>query len=561
MVVIDLKMDMKDRIYLEYGLCDKIRNDEEDFIKTCDENMRKLLLHGWIVIKHTSSVDFTVSRPWCLAACHGSHKVMEALLDLGVDVLQTDYKDNNILHCLITTAFLNPNSENEVLKTYDFLVINMKHDDLRTLLMHENGDGFQPLELSVHLGAFTFFEKMFETEGLYVTSCENEGMFQVITQDVTLYENPQSPRYARSPIYLLSLLDKNQMKRESTSRIYSSHLIQHWTSLKMKSNLPFLVVWGTFRLIYIVLYSLQNCLFNSGNIQPWQINFKYSTKIVLIVCSLLMILWDICEFAMSKISQSKWKNHWPKGIKSFVRQQSLYRLLQFFLPLFIAYSLILEYLQHVYGYDSVPGYLLPTNPLRFFLFSVMYLSLIYSILYFVQIMPIIGHFVITINRMLSVMGQFLIVFIIFSLIFTQGFYVAINTLPLHVMEKYDTFLESMYALFITMFNMVDFYQFAKYEAGFLILHVFFTLSSSVLLLNFLIAILSNAVAEGSQYEQTIFTVQRLYVLSLMERRVAKIMPRVVWWWKKNCFYCQQENVYIESVVLNCHGKVTVQMAK
>ncbi len=560
MAIIDLKMDIKNRIYLEYGLYDKIRNDLEDFIKTCDENMRKLLLNGWIDIEHTSSVNFTVSRPWCLAACHGSHKVMQALLDFGVDVLQTDYKDNNILHCLITTAFLNPNSETEVLQTYDFLVQNMRHDDLKTLLMHENEDGFQPLELSVHLGAFPFFEKMFETEGLYVTSCKNEGIFQVITQDVTLYENPQSPRYARSPIYLLSLLDKNQMKRESTSRIYASHLIQHWTSLKMKSNLPFLVVWGTFRLIYIVLYSLQNCLFNSGSIQPWQRYFKYSTKIILIVCSLLMILWDIYEFIMSKISQSKWKKHWPKGIKSFVCQQCLYRLLQFFLPLFIAYSLIIEYLQHVHGQEHFLGYLMTGNPVRFFLFTGMYLSLVYSILYFVQIMPIIGHFVITINRMLSVMGQFLIVFIIFSLVFTQGLYVAINTIPL-LMEKYNTFLESMYALFISMFSMVDFYQFAKYDAGFLLLHVFFALSTNVLLMNFLIAILSNVVAEGSQYEQTIYTVQRLYVLSVVEERVARIMPRVAWWWKKKCFYCQHENVYIESVVLNCHGKVTVQMAQ
>ena len=180
----------------------------------------------------------------------------------------------------------------------------------------------------------------------------------------------------------------------------------------------------------------------------------------------------------------------------------------------------------------------------------------WSILYFVQTFPSIGHFAIAIQRMVRVLWQFIIVFTIAFIPFTHAFYRLLqqpdgcpnldlsSSPPLH-----------FYNIFLLMLNMVDLKQYKndikEGDYGVLLfLHVGFVFMLPILLINFLIALLSSSVAEIMEHKDAIMEVQRMCVISQTEGYMDQLGFCLRPLWKllqKRHFHIQDGRYYLISI--------------
>ncbi len=556
----------------------KVENDDASAIVAADRDMKTFLCNGWFACeplnRSSSSVDFAVGRPWCFAACHGSHKVMKVLMDIGITVSQRDYNKNNVLHCLVITSFLNADSEKNVVETYDVLRGIMRQDQLEGLLLAENVDGFHPVELAIHLGVFLLFERMFQCEHIYVSKILDDGILKIIHYDVTKYENLCSCRRERSPTQLMALMDGRQLNMTSNSNFYKSDFVKKWLHIKYLSNRIYIVLWFTFRLLYMLSYmALKGPLVLVSNEKKtqlgllsnasstdvvdhteWKITITYTLQIASLSISMLIILWDIIEVIMKVLKNNSWKRKTPIGKKSYVVQYITYRIYQCLMAVFVMYDIMIDCLL-LNGY-RVHSQFEQCGAFIYFLYIMIYIFMVYSLGFFLQMLPYIGYIIIIVNRMLIELAEFLILYMVWNIAFSLAFYSALQLVPSDE-RPFNSYFESMYALFLTMFNMLNYTPLIKYTDSFYFINIAFTTTTCILLINFLIATMSNTVAYMSQYKHTFTTVQRLCVLNIIEDRVALIIPRVAWWWKKKCIPCKGDRIVIQQTIIKCRKPVTI----
>jgi hypothetical protein len=146
---------------------------------------------------------------------------------------------------------------------------------------------------------------------------------------------------------------------------------------------------------------------------------------------------------------------------------------------------------------------------------------VWSILYFLQLLPGLGGFVIGFQRMMMALCQFLVVFCI---IFGSFAFAFSDILRLDcTKDKFANKPQAFYSSFLMMLNMVnlsDYNIMTLYLVQ--ILHVAFIIIVTILLVNFLIALMANKHTEMTQYGDLIFQLYRLDVAMTVERRLAKL---------------------------------------
>ena len=139
------------------------------------------------------------------------------------------------------------------------------------------------------------------------------------------------------------------------------------------------------------------------------------------------------------------------------------------------------------------GHHLPIYPTQM-LFVIMVSCSVWSLLFFAQLMPVVGVYVMATQRMLHSLTRFGLIILIFVLPFGFIFpkFISRNhdgTCP----EEFDSTISSFYTSFTIILNMVDFRSFdAPSKESLWLIHVFYITFVAVLLLNFLIAILSDS---------------------------------------------------------------------
>ena len=100
--------------------------------------------------------------------------------------------------------------------------------------------------------------------------------------------------------------------------------------------------------------------------------------------------------------------------------------------------------------------------------------------------------------------------------------------------------------------MLNLVNLSKYEnADLAILHVAYVIVVTILLINFLIALMSNSVAEVAENRSFVMLLQRLSAALLVERRVVamKFLNRLIKWQQSHYFVRQNGRVYIECFIL------------
>ena len=548
-----------------------IYEDKVDFVKECltqcDALERKLLLNGRF--QYEQSKTFKDSKHICgrkpsciyklpvlLGCSFMSHRVLRLFIENGCDILQQDIGGNNIFHGIISSAAFYPSKDFSTL--YRYIIEELPLLELRTLLYMENDEGYRPLEYAAKMQAFDLVDCILKTRDVYAIRRSTEGVYEHIWYDVTDYEaNDTSERLDKSPLLLLTQMTREGINQRGTRRLLRSPLLTSWVDFKKGVNVPIFAIWFFFRVIYhsLVFFSartftdtftmleshakfdslakqlnytlddpqlcnmadalnnnLTNCEKPAFKAVACKEVSSYVITIFVALVSAVMVVYDIINLItrmVNKFSCTKHKNFPLSGetisTLFYINIQSLLNL-----------SLVLTTVLLMFRYFASKSMSGVIRDVSLFMFISTSLLNIWSLLFFFQILPFIGHFVITIQKMLVDMINFFAIFLIFLLGFSQAFRNVLNVSGFCGNTGFDDFMEGFYSTFKIMLNMINFSKYVEANYMVAFLHILYVLFVAILLLNFLIALMSSSVMTVNEDRDVLMKLQKLHISLMLE---------------------------------------------
>ncbi len=151
---------------------------------------------------------------------------------------------------------------------------------------------------------------------------------------------------------------------------------------------------------------------------------------------------------------------------------------------------------------------------------------IWTLLYFLELIgPRFGIYSISIQRMIGVLGQFLIIFFLLFFSFQFAFFRLYNDYGT-CEYGYTSFIDSFYSTFIIMLNMVDIPdQLGVINVTYVALHVLYIFMVAILLLNYLIALMSDVNCIVMSRGPILLRLQQVSAALLVERRLCVLFKK------------------------------------
>lgn len=540
----------------------------EETLSQSNEMQKRILIDGRFVfdipegsLKSVAKqrLPCAFERPLVLAAVFRSKKVLSAFLRGKVDVFIQDINTSTVLHGIIWSVALNPSLELEYIAIYELLINTLSKDQKKHLIFLEDSEGLRPIELATRLCTFGIFQTILDTEGVYLYNKGHLGGYVCTWFDVTDYESSShGQRCDRSPLKMLVALEKEHLKNAQNTKLLQHPAIAKWIQNKIITNVPYLTAWFLTRLAYTFLIFVgataernavgQNqrndtnafCpepLFDVSSLTFWIITY------LAIAFSVIIVLYDTID---NFLYQIKFKHQDSRlyhvfGSRNFVVRTRFYRVCNFLLAAAVLTFHTSNFL-HKSAITS-KAYML-TNILN-----------IWSLLFFIQLLPALGYFVTIIQRMLKDMFHFLVLYVILFFSFSQTFY---NLFYMGTVctEEFHTVPMSMYSTFRIMLNMIDLTGYQGTDmTDVAILHISYVIVVPILLVNFLIALMSNSVSDVAENRYIIMTLQRLSAAILVEERLAKFIPQVYRWQQRSLLVVKDGRVYVECFIMKGHSVV------
>ena len=529
-----------------------LENDDfstvESTLSESEPTERQLLLNGRFNVEKISSRTVVgdrgrdcvrLTRPWNICAARGSHAAMTVMLSYGVDVHQKDDRNNNVLHTLVLVAYLEPTLEAKMEETYSYVEKLLDKGTLKELLFSENHHNYRPLELAARLGAFRLLTAIYETKEIYVFPENINWLYSVNWYDVSDYEGIGSgTRWLVSPLLLLMLIDKTKVSERNTAECFASPLLTNWAELKMKSNWNVIALWFLVRLIFNISYVIADQMhipakhFNTGNdtlptaaISICTMRNGYFTDqttvyivihLYLALHSMAIIVFDIaeCIFFFTRKIYTIAKT--PKGYKPLAVVYGFYRILQFLTGVLVLTSEVSNFTTQVFGRG------LPLT-LRNLVYIGISIGQTWSILFFVQLVPWIGHFVQAVQSMVMKLSRFFIVFSLLAVPFVAVFrHFIIDSQTKNCPDEFRTAGSSFYSLFMVFLNMINFRRFSVANPLVLyFLHTVYVFMTNIMLINLLIATFATSFSHVYDNRHLLSMIQRMSVVWLIERRISR----------------------------------------
>lgn len=171
-------------------------------------------------------------------------------------------------------------------------------------------------------------------------------------------------------------------------------------------------------------------------------------------------------------------------------------------------------------------------------------------LYVMQLSSVIGHFAITFNRMIFVLFQFFVLFLMMFLPFVHIFYRLLeNSNGCPNSSFSSSVVEHYYNTFLILLNMISFNQFKEEVSRsnfylLLFIHVLYVFLLSILLINFLIALLSHSVSDVMEHKDINILVQQLLVVGIADtfnRHFFNVIRNFV---QRRCFHIEGERIFL-----------------
>ena len=496
--------------------------------------------------RQITTTTYSPDTPWSLAAMLNSRKAMNILMEYGADCLQITSHGNNMLHVLVAFASTGGDDGEELAISTTGYIKDLIGDDLYCqLLRAENNDGLRPLELASHLGTFGLFMYFFETPGIYITREEDHILYKLQFFDITEYVT--GPRYLRSPLFGFNLVEEDKLSSKYISDAYLKDPICNWISVIKKVNIPYIIMWCVIRILYIVVFLACDPVFDdicdyTGGCPDTTIlgvNANLAMYIVATVMSVFMVGGDIFDFIHWLYQEPRWRYRHVYGPKSISMHHVFYRLSQYSVALIIAVSCVVTLACHFTNRSPYPAMDIAV------IFAV--LCFVWSMLYFVQLVPVFGNYVIGVQRMLKDFINFAFLLIIFFFNYGIAFFKLLRTNE--NMKDFNKMPQSFYSTFRAMLNMVEFFN-PDGEVGFAvyIVHVCFVFMVAILLVNFLIATMSSSYEHVMTHRYVLYKMHCLSVSLTVDQRFQRILIPFRNYLRRRLFVYDNDHYYVTRTV-------------
>ena len=560
-----------------------IKEDTSDYVSRCLDSAgperKRWLLDGSIYTESERDMllrsskklclpGFHITKPLLLAVAFASRNVVEVFLEHGIDVCQVDVRDNNIIHALVNLSHLNETTEANMVKMYKWLFGRLNLESMRRLLFMENSTGMRPLELAANFGTFDMYSAIFDTKGIYLVKEEVcRQFFHVYWYDVTEYEGHQScKRWTKSPLFYLVFVDKRRLKSATSSGIYAMNPTKDWIDKKCQLNYPLVVVWAMLRALMCILFFLYDNTTSTDISGHPRANSTVSNRTERAACvnepfyltrsvraALMMALMvtsaGICIGDVAEVTYILRKTdcslalRTPKGRKNLVVHYQIYRVLQLLLGITVFISMTIAAVEQT----TMTVHVSPS--LKHLLYAFESFNMVWSMLYFFQLIPFMGHFVIAIQSMIGALSRFTIIFSLMVIPFALSFRRIARDEP-QCVKEFGSITMSFYTTFTVMLNMVSLTEMYNDTVGITVVHVCFVFLIAILLLNFLIALFSTSVAYASDHRGVILEVQRLSICWTLEYQFGHILEKVYFRRRiRDVFHCENGRVYVTKVCI------------
>ena len=485
-------------------------------------------------------------------------QVINFLLENGIKPCEADCKGHNVLHSLVAQAYFHPEREAYFVDKFTHLCGLLSEEQLRSMFEMENEHGMRPVEFAAQHGMSQFVMAMMNVPGIYLYKEEQHGIAQYKWYDVTEYESTEGRPACKNPLLLLTFADEKTSTSKSYYEMHCESLFRKWYDAKFKSNIPFIAALAFIRVAYIACFFLWDIdvgfyghkYFNSNRTHIQNRRCKpdfapvfpkslaHSMRTFLAVYSLLVIAMDFWE-----INMYLRRNYWSlffavDGRKTVSVQFKVYRFSNTVFSMLILIELIL---QSVLSDDAVYFY----ETCR----VICPVLAVWQILFFLQLLPSIGHFVITVQAILADMFNFIIIYIIFLIPFMHTFQrlVNINT-NVGCFDEFTELFRVFYSTFTVMLNQIDFTSFDIRNRNILFMaHVVFTFMISIMMVNFFIALLTASVNRISRHRVIALHNQRSLVSFMMEGRCASLFKCIYIKLKRKYFHVENDRILIVTV--------------
>ena len=204
-----------------------------------------------------SSMEFRITKPLHAAAIFHSHAVLRLLVESGVDVLQVDSWQNNVVHMLIYADYTYNVHATKHAETLAYLQMLLSPEDVKFLMVAENMFLLRPLEFAALYGCNYMLALILQTKDVYLILEEHVG-YNIVQyfdlSDYELFDGGLPPRFFKSPLYFLIFAERSRLEMVGSNAVFGDSMLQSWIHAKIVMNRPFVFIWFLFRFFYIGLF-------------------------------------------------------------------------------------------------------------------------------------------------------------------------------------------------------------------------------------------------------------------------------------------------------------------
>ena len=515
-----------------------------------------LLPHTLVKCKLACST-YTPDNVWCLAAIYNSRELLRFLVERQVNATEGTSHGNNYLHCLI--AFASMETEEVELQAVDsakYIQSLLSVNEYKHILMAENQVGLRPLELASHLGTFALFMSIFESSPVYIARNLDHSFYTIQYYDITDYVT--GDRFSKSPPYTMMFLEEKTWKHSHIRDVFLEDPMKTWLSALIYSNMPVIILWSLLRMSFLGFFVealflsaaivvdietvavtdvFQNQSFNNVQLTRNSSHngvFNGRLQWLLLYTSIFsfcaLSYWTV-EYCVTVCRKNRWLFETVNGKKRTISKAGFYDITHAItLVMVLAVSIVIllknswhkmEERLYLYLYTASLTAMFPG---------------VWSILFFLQLVPKINIYIFAIQSMLGKFVGFALVFLFFFLAFSSIFY---------ILES-DSYKQTLYKTFELMLNIVHF----EIDSNILkLLHVTFIFIIVYMLLNIVIAILTSEYHNVIQNGDIISRVQMLSIIGITEPFMTTLFQRLHNWLCQKYLVFEGGKVYVTKVVM------------
>ncbi len=531
---------------------------DEDVLRFCPKRILKI----------------RVTRPLSVAVLFRADDVSKLLLRLGADPdnVEPRSRGGTLLHSMVMLANLEPNLEDRIVDCYSTFALCLSEPARKKLLYMEDDDGFRVLELAARTGFVKMVRAVLETPGVYLCRQEENGLLTYQWYDLSEYESRAATRSHKSPIVLLALCDEDAVQKQEIHEFFQWMPITQWYKAKTQQTKYMVAIWCVVRLIHMIAYFMsaiklqlfveygglpddgETDLTNASFVFcPNFVEFKTPGIVQLILSiyvtfhAICILLFDVQEFIRAGCSKK------PRFMEMAMKKRNPGVTVAFFrsIQIILALCLVIGSLLSLFASREVFG-----SPIVDIINLLTVMAAFYSVMYFAQVLPSVGPYIITVMRMMRDLAMFILIYICCLTPFAFYFMLFSNTRSHDQCHtEFSTFLWSMYSCFAMMLNMVDMTAFDVSNQWVLFcVHISYVFMVAVLLINFLIAIMSSSAAYIWESKNLIVKFERIYMAYIVEYRLDWALRRYFVWMKRNSFEFEEDGrVFAVNIKWNHSG--------